>query len=164
MTATQTLTVLAKEDTTNNFNTGGVTGPLGGNTEIFLALGDLFSIAVTGTWSLDGASFIGPEGTTAYGPICNPPGGASGAACGALVGKIGSGNYFLVGTGYSGIAPAAGELFLRNNDNDVLNNLGSLSATITYPDGTSPVPLPASSLLPVSGLVAASLLRSRRKV
>jgi hypothetical protein len=164
MARTVSIFVDAKNDSTNNFNSDGVIGPLGGHTGIFLALGDPFSLAVSGAWSIDaGGSFIGPEGTDAYGNICQPEGAA--AKCGALVGRIGTGAYFSIGTGIASVAAEAGELILRNNDNDFLNNVGALTVRITYPDpdDNPRVPLPASGLLLLSGLAGAVAWRKRRQ-
>ena len=53
------------------------------------------------------------------------------AAYGSLVGKIGSGAFFLVGTNFSGTANATGQLSLYYWDENNGDNTGSIAATIS---------------------------------
>jgi hypothetical protein len=151
--------VFAQIDSTNLAGLG----PVGGSTDTFLDAGQSFSITASGSWSLDGSNFFGPNGTTLYGSANLP--GIGSVLFGTLMGQIGSaGPYFVVGSSFSGVAGAAGELFLRVLDNDFSNNAGFVTAVITYADTQptpSPVPLPAGMWLGLTGIAA--LVAARRR-
>ncbi len=53
-----------------------------------------------------------------------------GVPTGALIGRIGTGQPFLIGTASSIAAPAAGQLFLGINDSNVSDNQGSYQVEI----------------------------------
>lgn len=75
------------------------------------------------------------------------------ATIGALVGQVGNGDYFVVGTNFSGTANGSGDLNLYYWDSDSFNNIGAVHATITA------VPEPATFALMGLGLVAVALRR-----
>ena len=75
---------------------------------------------------------------------------------GELVGRIGNGQYFAVGTSYSGEAAVAGDLRLFYWDSYSGDNLGSVAATVTA------VPEPASIALVLAGLGIIGGLSRRR--
>jgi hypothetical protein len=80
-------------------------------------------------------------------------------AFGELVGQIGNGAYFAVGTNFNGTANASGALKLFYWDSFTDDNSGSVSATITT------VPEPASMALLLAGLgIVVGLARRRAKV
>ena len=82
-------------------------------------------------------------------------------AYGTLVGRIGLGDFFAVGTtGFSGAANASGRLSLFHWDHNT-NNGGSIAATVSY--SPSPVPLPAGLPLLLGGLAAIWVARRRRR-
>lgn len=139
----------------------------GGQFTLSLAAGDTFTISVdpADTWIL-GASprefFVtGVEKTvgTAYG---NYSYGGQSFGYGSLVGRIGtSGDFFFVGTNYTGSAAVSGNLYLAMWDSNFGDNSGSVRASITTGDLTA-VPLPASAGLLLAGLGALALARRRR--
>jgi hypothetical protein len=79
------------------------------------------------------------------------------AAYGALVGQIGSGDFFLIGANYSGIATATGTLHLYYWDSNNGDNFGMIAANVNA------VPVPAAILLLGPGLLGLAALRKRLK-
>jgi len=149
--ATTTTTVWAYD----NSLTGGVVADSG----IYLTTGGAFSVEATGTWQFNpSAAYI----TDANGLVGDPytitnATGTYSFNTGSLVGEIGdSGVYFEIGTSYSGVASATGELNLLNWDSDNYNNSGTVSAAITA------VPEPANGVLMALGLGAFALTRRRK--
>ena len=80
-------------------------------------------------WSPDAADRAQPAGAISKRKSGRPPvGNASG---GALVGRIDNGTPFLIGNQGSVRMPAGGELFLGINDEDVSDNTGNFTVTIS---------------------------------
>lgn len=80
------------------------------------------------------------------------------AAYGTLVGQIGTGDYFAIGTNYSGVATSSGVLKLYYWDSNYGDNTEHISANITA------VPEPSSLALMLAGLgVAGTMVRCRRR-
>jgi hypothetical protein len=76
-------------------------------------------------------------------------------AIGSLVGEIGDGPLFHVGTSFSGVATGTGELKLFYFDSDAFNNTGSVRVSV------SAVPEPANIAL--LGLALGAFALSRRR-
>ena len=79
---------------------------------------------------------------------------------GQLVGRIGTGDFFLIGTDFDGSAANSGELFLVNWDSgNGSDNTGSITASVSL----TAVPLPASGLALMGGLLGAGAMMRRKK-
>jgi hypothetical protein len=77
---------------------------------------------------------------------------------GTLVGRIGEGAFFKIGTFFSGVAESAGVLRLFAWDINAMDNSGFITAKI---DVTA-IPVPAGAPLLVAGLAALGLIRRRK--
>lgn len=78
------------------------------------------------------------------------------ALYGSLVGRIGTGDFFLIGTQFEAVVADAGELFLFAWDNNKDDNSGAITVVI------SAVPLPAGGLLLLGTLGGLAALQRRR--
>lgn len=78
------------------------------------------------------------------------------AAFGTLVGRIGGGDYFAIGTSYTGVAATAGTLSLSYWDSNRADNFGSVTANVTA------VPEPETYALMLAGLGALGFIARRR--
>lgn len=144
---------------------------MGQSFTVSVAADDLWNAGPLPRWSnADGLShdlFYGP-GTDAQVPVYAngtligssfalwTQGGLS-APYGTLVGQIGGGNFFAIGTSYSGVASATGTLKLFYFDSNNGDNTGSILATVTA------VPEPESYALLLAGLGVVGTLARRRK-
>lgn len=122
------------------------------DTGIFFQSGDALEITASGLWNGGACGDIGPDGTSCFGD------GLPGINYYSLVGRIGGGNYFKIGSSYSGTAPHEGNLFLGYLDTDSFNNSGFVTAVVTIPA----VPEPGTYALIVGGLGFMAVV-SRRK-
>jgi hypothetical protein len=79
------------------------------------------------------------------------------AAYGTLVGQIGAGDYFVVGTSFNGVAAATGTLNLFYWDSNFGDNTGAISADVTA------VPEPETYALMLAGLGVVGFVARRRR-
>lgn len=79
---------------------------------------------------------------------------------GALVGRIGDGPYFLVGTDYRQVAQTSGDLSLLYWDSYYGDNYGSALATVS----ATPTPIPPSFVLLGAGLLGLFALKRGRTI
>lgn len=141
-------------------STGGGTPLLTG---IELTAGEQFTVTTnTGkTWDFswnDPTYFVDANGQAGnYMSLLNPDGSTFTGLTGSLIGEIGSGDYFTIGTSLSSFANATGELKLSFLDSDAYNNTGSATATITA------VPEPSMAALLGLGMAGIAIARRRRK-
>ncbi len=138
------------------------------NTHIFLNEGDTLSIHVDpmDMWSA-GSNRPMSRASNADG-LGNPLGGSYGLYSsagstfhfGSLIGQIGSGDYFFVGSSFNQTIGASGELTLLYWDSNYRDNRGSISAHISV---NNPVPISSTLLLFGAGLCGLLGLRMRNK-
>lgn len=139
---------------------------LGLATDVHVNPGDTLSIYAdprADTWSLGGEEpstrTFTADGLPAVAPFVNAYGtytqGGLTARYGTLVGRIGTGAFFVVGSFFEETVTEAGELFLYAWDSNDGDNTGAITVTI------SAVPLPAGGLMLAGGLGALTLLRRR---
>jgi hypothetical protein len=161
-----------------NSSTGGVGADAGflnsgQSFSVSVALNDLWNAGDLPRWSnangLTGADLIA-TGTDASGQPAGTVIGRSTslwtqgtltAPFGGLVGTIGSGNFFLIGTSFSGIASAAGELNLYYWDQNASDNTQFVTATITT--SVSGVPEPSAWAMMLLGFTGVGFMAYRRK-
>jgi hypothetical protein len=131
-------------------------------TGLKLTAGEAFTVEVdpTQTWSyFAGIDYASSNADGIEGALIdktNVDGTTFSGTLGSLVGKIGSGDYFTIGTSFSGVANHNGQLKLFYWDSDKYNNFGTITASI------SAVPEPASVALMGLGLVALAARRRRQ--
>lgn len=157
LAATVTLEVKAKEHSSTPGN-GLATG-------VLVNAGDTLGITADprDTWSLGGEEpatrTFAADGLPVVAPFTNDyePYTQDGltALYGTLVGRIGTGAFFVVGSAFEETVAETGELFLYAWDSNDFDNSGSIQVTI------SAVPLPAGGLMLLGGLGALTLLRRR---
>ena len=86
-----------------------------------------------------------------WGPQCEAVAGpgaqwvAPGLDCYALIGRIGSGQPFVIGNGASVNAAADGELMLTANDDNFADNSGAWSVAVSVPRPSAPATRPAEA-------------------
>jgi hypothetical protein len=138
-------------------------GGVGLATGLFLTLGQMFNVTADplDTWSLGSNSPSTRESnadglTVFYG---NYTQNGLTALYGSLVGQIGGGNFFLLGSNFTGPASATGQLFLYNFDSNTGDNSGEIVANV------SAVPVPPALALLGTGLIGlGALARKKKKV
>lgn len=158
--AVVTFVVDAKEHSSNMLN-GLATG-------IFLEEGEGFVVSadVDDMWFLSGQTteYTNADGLEDY-PLY--PQGNLTALYGTLVGQIAEGDFFAIGTQFTGTAANAGELYLYNWDSGNSGNLDVITVTVTTEDepqvfaatSVHVVPVPASSWLLVTAIAGFGLMR-----
>jgi len=100
--------------------------PLG--TGIEIENSDKIVIMATGTWGNAGWSSFGPGGNP-YEDIAEGYPGA-GMPVASLIGRIGSGGWFYIGSGFAGVSAGTGILELGFNDTDYGNNWGEVEVIV----------------------------------
>ncbi|MBC7779662.1 MAG: hypothetical protein H7125_06085 [Proteobacteria bacterium] len=80
-------------------------------------------------------------------------------AFGTLVGRVGGGDYFVVGSTFNGVAAASGLLELFYWDSNAGDNTQFITATVT-----SVVPLPAAAWLFLAGTLGTIGVARRRRI
>ena len=98
-----------------------------------------------------GCGDLGPDGGNCFGN------GLPGINFYSLIGRVGAGSYFKIGSSYDGIADANGTLFLAYLDNDSYNNSGFVTAVVSLP-----VPEPETYALMLGGLGLLGMVARRR--
>lgn len=138
------------QESTSVTVSGNTTGWI--RTGVRLQVGDIFTIVATGTVNIwpnceetkarEGfpdldcrlVQQMGPNGTTAFSPA-EEDYPYPGALVGALVGRIGQGEPFLIGTGGTFTAKTAGQFRLAFNDIAYMeDNRGAFEVQITFPE------------------------------
>jgi hypothetical protein len=103
------------------------------NTGIKIFKGQYVTIQAAGivnTWGGRGISNSDAGGQATY--VCDDPGcPMRGALYGELIGRLGVGTPFRVGTNFDFTAPGPGALFLSVNDYWFKDNLGEFNVTVT---------------------------------
>jgi hypothetical protein len=81
----------------------------------------------------------------------------------SLVGSFGSGDFFLIGTSFTGIAPVGGgNLLLWFFDQNASDNLDHITATVTT-DSISGVPEPSTWAMMILGFAGVGFMAFRKK-
>jgi hypothetical protein len=138
-------------------------GGIGLATGVFLTAGQNFTVTANplDTWSLGSndpsTRESNADGLTAF--YGNYFQNGLTAFYGSLVGQIAGGNFFLLGSNFSGPATGTGQLFLYNFDSNTEDNSGEIVANIS----AVPVP-PALALLGTGLLGLGALARKKKKI
>lgn len=122
------------------------------DTGITFSTGDALHITASGLWNGGACGDIGPEGTNCFGN------GLPGINYFSLIGRVGGGSFFKIGTSYDGIADATGTLLLAYLDTDSSNNSGFVTAVVSLPA----VPEPETYALLLGGLGILGLVARKR--
>ena len=132
------------------------------NTGLFFNSGDLLEISASGAWSNAPLYYnlvFGPDGNPGENIAPTYPG--AGYPVAALMGKIGDGDYFLIGSSFSDYVSESGVLYLGHNDTDYGNNWNSISVDVNAPSAT--IPEPASLALLGFGLMGVGVFKRRKR-
>jgi hypothetical protein len=126
-------------------------------TGVFLGVGESFSVTANAAdrWNNSGTNPVYESNADGHSFQMAYLGGLY-DAIGSLVGEIGDGPLFHVGTSFNSVATGAGELKLYYFDSDAWNNTGAVHVAV------SAVPEPANIALMALGLGAFALTRRRK--
>lgn len=126
------------------------------DTGVFLSAGESFSVTANAAdlWNNSGTDSTYVSNADGHSFQSGEIGGLV-DAIGSLIGEIGNGPLFHVGTNFSGLAGAQGELKLFYFDSDADNNTGSVRVAV------SAIPEPANIAL--MGLALGAFALSRRR-
>jgi hypothetical protein len=104
-------------------------------TGIAVRRGDWVTFSTSGSIRIggEGNPTAGPDGVNAY--TLAPGAPAAGAPAGALIGRVGNGQPFLVGSRNRVQMPAAGQLFLGVNDGHLQDNDGTFQVQVAREGG-----------------------------
>ena len=149
--ATASFDVFAKENSLATSSQDGT--PL--DTGVIFAIGDALQITASGSWNGGGCGDLGPDGGACFGN------GLPGINFYSLIGRVGAGDWFKVGSAFDGTAQTAGHLFLAYLDTDSFNNSGFVTAVVTLPP--SAVPLPGSQVLLFGGIGLLGVMARRAR-
>ena len=125
------------------------------DTGLVFTAGEAVDISASGTWNGGACGDVGPDGTGCFGT--DP---TTGALYYSLIGRIGTGAWFQVGSAYAGTSDGAGDLFLAFDDSDSLNNTGFVTAVVQT--NGSVIPEPGSISLMMAGLGLLGVMARRR--
>jgi hypothetical protein len=130
------------------------------DTGVFVNAGQVLTITASGTWAIGTGdpAYSSDANGGLFGwifPVLNPNGSHSGVSYGALIGEIGNGDWFFVGTNFSQSAADTGQLRLAYVDSNAFDNVGAVQASI------SAIPEPGSVVLVGLGLAAFALTRRK---
>ena len=139
-------------DAKNNSLGGGVAFQPG----VFLSIGESFSVTANAAdlWNNSGTDPTYVSNADGHSFQMGTMDGLT-DAIGSLVGEIGNGPLFHVGTSYSSVATSAGQLKFFYFDSDAYNNTGSVRVAV------SAIPEPANIAL--MGLALGAFALSRRR-
>ena len=156
--ATTSYTVFAKQNSLA-WQTNDAT-PL--DTGLVFAAGDQLTVAASGTWDGGCGVAFGPTGSLGANFACGAPlvDTTTGLYYFSLIGRIGSGSWFTLGSAFSGTAATSGHLFLAFDDSDSSNNGGSVAALVT--GGVAAVPEPGTLALLLAAAGAGLMVPRRR--
>lgn len=119
--------------------------PPGRNTGVSITAGDIVTIKAEGTWTIDGSTTFGPNGTgTGADPTFVDPS----SYYWSLIGQIGTGGtYFQIGPSLTFTAGSSGNLYVLMNDQPAAygDNTGALRVTISIATASSDAAVRVSS-------------------
>ena len=102
-------------------------------TGVLLNRGEVFTVKASGEITIGGGD--NPKSTPGGAGRMDPENPMPGVPTGALIGRIGNGQPFVIGTQTRVAAPAAGQLFLGINDTNVADNQGAYQVEIQRTGG-----------------------------
>jgi len=140
------------------------------DTGIMLNSGDTLTVSVDFNDMWSAGNNIGGDRTSNADGLGNPFGhdfgfytyGNLSTRYGTLVGQIGSGDYFVIGTSFNGVVSDSGALSLIYWDSNYSDNFDSVWADIGV-TSANPIPEPGALVLLGTGLVGIAAYSKKRK-